>query len=296
MMASENIGNASNNNTLSVFMDHVKQVLSTIPPATKFALYAPFVIGITDNFLFPTLNVHWSTSAWFSLDYEQGLLKLQVFRFLLYPFATMSVLDAFITALWLIPEMYKLERKQGTLKFIWILMSVFTVLPGLLAVIINKALYTVWSQMFYNPSCHGMTGWVVGLIFWSYLSEDANEQDRMIAGAIRIPHQYWPALVFFFFVFLVPSSSIVLNILCAVAGYLCKYKHRHIYMCPFLLSDEKLVELEGKPILRFLTQTTNFVSVDSAGHAYLPIFNSTQEEPVSTPNAPFQGQGHRLGP
>jgi hypothetical protein len=67
--------------------------------------------------------------------------------------------------------------------------------------------------------------------------------------------------------------------------------------------DEKFTQYEGKAWLRFLTNSTNFVSVDSAGAGgYLPIFNHAQPASVSTAsNAPtstggnFPGQGIRLG-
>lgn len=42
-----------------------------------------------------------------------------------------------------------------------------------------------------------------------------------IAGAIRVPRRYWPLFVFIFFIFLVPDSSFLLNIMAAIAGLLC---------------------------------------------------------------------------
>jgi hypothetical protein len=65
------------NNTLSVFRDHVKQVFSTIPPVTKFALYAPFVILILDEIFFPLMHINLSISDWTYLDYEKSVLGFQ---------------------------------------------------------------------------------------------------------------------------------------------------------------------------------------------------------------------------
>lgn len=68
--------------------------------------------------------------------------------------------------------------------------------------------------------------------------------------------------------------------------------------------DEKFAEYEGKAWLRFLTNSSNFVSVDLAGgNGYLPIFNHAQPTPASratnasTPptSGNFPGQGVRLG-
>jgi hypothetical protein len=65
------------NNTLSVFKDHVKQVFSTIPPVTKFTLYAPFVILILEGIVFPLTHINLSISDWIYLDYEKSVLGFQ---------------------------------------------------------------------------------------------------------------------------------------------------------------------------------------------------------------------------
>ncbi|KAI8987634.1 hypothetical protein BDF20DRAFT_904646 [Mycotypha africana] len=152
----------------------------------------------------------------------------------------------------------------------------------------------------------GMTGWVVGLIFWAYLGDENDgqqeQQDRMIAGAIRLPNRLWPALVFIFFVFLGTDSSIVLNLVASIIGFLYA-KKRLSFLIP---SDEKFLEYEGKTWLRTLTNSPNYVSIDSAGEGYLPIFIPTAYPPNSsttshnsnnsprTPNSSFPGQGYRL--
>jgi membrane associated rhomboid family serine protease len=108
-----------------------------------------------------------------------------VYRFLLYPFSSNYLVEVIITSLWLIPEMYKLEKRTGTIKFLWLLLTAFTVLPGIVTVIVRTALGIALPDIFNSEVpyfyCRGMTGWVVGLIFWSYLQEDPNnaQQDRM---------------------------------------------------------------------------------------------------------------------
>lgn len=194
--------NNSSSNASSVFIEHVKQAFSTIPPITKFILFIPFASLIIDTLIFPLLNLHTTIASWLYLDYDKTVLGLQgtnqifpnielplilkflAFRFILYPFATVPLIQTIITPLWLIPETYKLERKTGSLKFLWILMTVFTFLPGVAYVFLMKAMTINWfnqpSVIFVDFVFKGMTGWVVGLIFWSYLQEDSNEeQDRM---------------------------------------------------------------------------------------------------------------------
>ncbi|KAI9486712.1 MAG: hypothetical protein EXX96DRAFT_550264 [Benjaminiella poitrasii] len=314
----DNVRTTSNNNmisnssnVLSVFLAHIKQVLSTMPPVTRFTLYAPIIIFIIDNILLQVLHLGFRFSYWSYLDFDNSVLKFQIFRFILYPFSKSSLLELFIIPLWLIPEMYKLEQRQGSIKFLWILLTVFTVLPGIAFVFIMKILTTDWFNPINNRvhiefSCHGMTGWVVGLLFWTYFTEDESEQhDRMIAGAIRIPRKYWPVFVFVFFVFLVPGIPILLNISASIMALLY-VKDKLGFLIP---SDEKFSEYEGKAWLRFLTSASNYVSIDTAGiSGYLPLFmpsqnaattssTTTYSNSTTTSNNAerFPGQGVRLG-
>ncbi|CEP19886.1 hypothetical protein [Parasitella parasitica] len=158
------------------------------------------------------------------------------------------------------------------------------------------------TRISFGWDCRGMAGWVVGLIFWSYLEDDGeDQQDRMIAGAIRMPKKMWPAVVFIFFIFLVQDASVFLNISAAVVGFLYA-KGRLRFLVP---SEEKLIEVESKAWLQPLTRSSNFVSIDAAGNSYLPIFmptsntNNTTNISSSTNNNGnnnhFPGQGIRLG-
>lgn len=55
-------------NTLSTFLEHVKQHLATIPPVTKFALYTPIIICILDRIVFPLLSLQFDISSFISLN------------------------------------------------------------------------------------------------------------------------------------------------------------------------------------------------------------------------------------
>ncbi|ORE03987.1 hypothetical protein BCV72DRAFT_251512 [Rhizopus microsporus var. microsporus] len=152
----------------------------------------------------------------------------------------------------------------------------------------------------------GMTGWVVALIFWSYLEDDRNgsSDNRMLPGSIRIPNKVMPMLALLFFVFLVPDSSFLLNLISAVIGYL--YVHEKL---PKILtsSDESFARFEKKPWLTPLISAPNYVPVNEHG-VYLPITNpnstsfantsySNNNNSSNTASSPgsFPGQGYRLG-
>ncbi|GAN10781.1 rhomboid family protein [Mucor ambiguus] len=287
-------------NTLATFLDHVKQHLATIPPVTRFALYTPIVVCILDRLVFPLLSLQFDISSFISLN----AVNFQVYRLLLYPFATNSFIQLFVIDIWLLPELYKLERKQGSLRFLWILFVLFTVIPGIVYSLVMVSITTgrLNAHVPFAWDCRGMAGWVVGLVFWSYLEDDGeDQQDRMIAGAIRMPKKMWPVFVFIFFIFLVQDASVFLNISAAIVGFL--YAKRKLgFLVP---SEDKFVEYESKSWLQFFTRSHNFVSIDSAGNSYLPIFMptnaSTSIHPSSGTNnnsntpSQFPGQGVRLG-
>ncbi|KAI8638255.1 hypothetical protein BD408DRAFT_423241 [Parasitella parasitica] len=285
--------------TISTFFKHVKEYLTTIPPVTKLALYTPIIICTLDKILFPLLNAQINISSCISLN----VISFQVYRLVLYPFATNSFVQLFIIDIWLLPELCSLEKKQGSLRFLWILLVLFTIIPGIVYSIIMISVTTgkLYARVPFEWDCRGMAGWVVGLIFWSYLQDDGeDQQDRMIAGAIRIPKKMWPAVVFIFFIFLVQDASVFLNISAAVVGFLYA-KGRLRFLVP---PEEKFIQLESKAWLQPLTRSNNFVSIDAASNSYLPIFtpasNANNTPTISsgtnnTSNNHFPGQGIRLG-
>ncbi|KAK4510672.1 t-SNARE coiled-coil homology domain-containing protein [Mucor velutinosus] len=285
------------NNTLSTFLDHVKQYLTTIPPVTKIALYTPIIICILDRIVFPLLSLQFDISSLISLN----AVSFQVYRLVLYPFATNSFIQLFIIDIWLLPELYKLEKKQGSLRFLWILLVLFTIIPGIVYSLVMASITAgkLNTHILFVWDCRGMAGWVVGLVFWSYLEDEEDQQDRMIAGAIRMPKKMWPVLVFIFFIFLVQDASVFLNISAAIVGFLYA-KGKLGFLVP---SEDKFNEYESKSWLQFFTRSHNFVSIDSAGNSYLPIFMPTNANTPIRPSSStnnntqnqFPGQGVRLG-
>lgn len=130
-----------------------------------------------------------------------------------------------------------------------------------------------------------------------------------------------PMLALLFFVFLVPDSSFLLNLISAVIGYLCKFVANALISLtneidvheklPKILtfSDESFARFEKKPWLSPLISAPNYVPVNENG-VYLPIANSNSTSFVntsysnnnnnnnnSTATSPgsFPGQGYRLG-
>lgn len=61
--------NNTNSNATSVFIEHVKQVLVTLPPVTKFTLFFPTIFLILDMFT--------SLSSYIYLESDKVLYYLQ---------------------------------------------------------------------------------------------------------------------------------------------------------------------------------------------------------------------------
>lgn len=132
-----------------------------------------------------------------------------------------------------------------------------------------------------------------------------------------------PMLALLFFVFLVPDSSFLLNLISAVIGYLCKFVANALISLTneidvyeklpkiLTLSDESFARFEKKPWLSPLISAPNYVPVNENG-VYLPIANSNSTSFVNTSYSnnnnnnnsnnntatspgSFPGQGYRLG-
>ncbi|KAI8969805.1 hypothetical protein BDB01DRAFT_815742 [Pilobolus umbonatus] len=197
-----------------------------------------------------------------------------------------------IITFWLFPDLIKFERQKGSFQVIWLLMILFTLIPGIVYLFLIMITYTDKISPATNYS--GMAGWVVALIFWSNLSDELNgvNQERYLFGSIRMPSKFMPILALIFFVILVPDGSFILNLACAGVSYL--YVHTKLPKFLFL-SNETVIRYEEKPWLRGLTRLPNFVPVD-ARFNYLPIAtHDVDTNTADTTTTSFPGRGYRLG-
>lgn len=69
---------------------------------------------------------------------------------------------------------------MGTLRLVWVLLTLFTVFPALIYMVIIQVITTYTPQSEFNGTAgyFGMAGWVVGLVVMNYLKEEG-EPDRM---------------------------------------------------------------------------------------------------------------------
>ncbi|CAO3704013.1 unnamed protein product [Rhizopus stolonifer] len=281
-------------------------MMLSLPPVSMFILIAPWILLVLDNVLIYMYS-H-SISQWLYLDAEKVVSGFQVQRLVLYPFSSTSFIKSLITTMWLFPEVHKLEKKHGSLKIAWSVLVMYTIIPAIGDIAIVKTIsfsipqydqgvkWTVYS---------GTAGWVVALIFWSYLEEEREgvAQDRILAGSLRISNKIMPFIALLFFVILVPDSSFILNLLAAVIACLYVYEKIPKSLLP---SNESYSRSEKKAWLSPLTLAPNYIPVDQS-ELYLPIVNPPSNPSLfanistrfstgaTSTNNSFPGQGHRLG-
>jgi membrane associated rhomboid family serine protease len=107
------------------------------------------------------------------------LLFLIVQRIFLYPFSSKSFVEVLITAFWLFPEIYKAEKKMGSIRLLWTLFSLFTIPPAIVYIFVTQILRRYTPEVtFASISYFGMAGWVVGLVIANYLKYDTNDDNQ----------------------------------------------------------------------------------------------------------------------
>ncbi|KAI9272636.1 hypothetical protein BDA99DRAFT_498832 [Phascolomyces articulosus] len=203
--------------------------------------------------------------------------------------------------------MAAMERKHGTIKLAWLLITFYTCGIGFIYVVLLGIfkVSTIWIDSNYVA---GLSGWAVGLAVWSAMEEESEGQsnDRMLFGVIRIPGRVMPYLIIVFYLFLVPDTSLLLHLLAAAVAYLYFTKRIPARLLP---SDDVYKHYEGRPWLERITNNSRYVSMDAATGGYLPIHNATSSH-ISANNSQvthnvnvgggssnnsFPGQGIRLG-
>lgn len=93
----------------------------------------------------------------------------------LYPISTRGFVEVLITTIWLFPELYKAEKKMGSIRILWILCSLLTITPAVTYIVIIELMKAYAPEFNYgNLVYFGMGGWVVGLVIVNYFESEAN--------------------------------------------------------------------------------------------------------------------------
>ncbi|KAI9008461.1 hypothetical protein CLU79DRAFT_777145 [Phycomyces nitens] len=211
-----------------IFLGHVKQYFYNLPLVTFSLFVTTSVIALVDALgRFRNFYYHGFFTQWLYLNVPKVVHDAQVHRLLVYPLASPGLSLVIINLLLSIPYFSDLEKRKGSLRTLWILSCLLTVLPGIgYVVLVSTFAYSMGMGQgeLQSTVCAGMSGLVVGLSVWKTI-EDQEEEEieyRTLFGAIRIPRRAVPALTIGFYFFLAPDTSLILHICAAGCGYLCK--------------------------------------------------------------------------
>ena len=101
-------------------------------------------------------------------------------RILLYPLASPGFSLLITNTLLALPYMAAMERKHGTLKLAWLLITFYTCGIGLVYIVLLGIFRTstIWIESSYVA---GLSGWTVALSVWSSMEDESEGQsnDRM---------------------------------------------------------------------------------------------------------------------
>ncbi|KAI8146034.1 hypothetical protein BJV82DRAFT_600194 [Fennellomyces sp. T-0311] len=274
-----------------IFISHVKQYFNSLPLFSLSVIAITWLIGLADVLGRVSPSQTNLVSQWLYLSANKVLYGLQGHRILLYPLASPGISLLLTNTLLALPYMAAMERKQGTVRLAWLLISLYTCAIGLAYVI----LISLFSSIARYHSCAGLSAWTVALAVWSAMEEEAEGQsnDRMLFGVIHLPGKAMPFLIIAFYFFLVPDTSLVLHVLAAGTAY-CYFKKR--IPARLLPSEDTYRHYQSRPWLEHVTGNPRFISMDAASSGYLPIHNnSANVASAHSPSGGFPGQGRRLG-
>ncbi|KAI9306902.1 hypothetical protein BJ944DRAFT_262775 [Cunninghamella echinulata] len=280
------------------FITHIQNYFTSL----SFVAFAAFLTTLCATLIdFLALLGSYHTPFlfdWFSLSINKVLYHFQIYRLILYPIVNIHISLLITNLIIVIPYISKHERRYGSLRTLYELGVLFTLIPGVMYIIAMGLITGFTTYKYIDISgCSGLSGWAVGLSLLTMLHEQSEgiETDHSLFGVVPIPSRMVPGFIFAFYLFLVPDSSIILNLSSALIAYLYATKRLSSKILPL---EDTYRHYENHALFKSLTTFRNFISIDSIG--YLPVASTnvpivTAATSSSTNSAPFPGQGHRLG-
>ncbi|KAI8340705.1 hypothetical protein BC941DRAFT_467872 [Chlamydoabsidia padenii] len=285
-----------------MFITHVRHYLSSLPLISLLTIIIPLFTNLLDviTLIGPTQDMLLYESLCLSIT--RIMNNFEVYRLFLYPLVHANTTLLVTNLILLIPYISAHERKKGSLFVLFELVCLYTILPGIIYLLVISLLTTVTTIGAYvgTIASSGLSVWTVGLSLWTML--DGDTTNHSLFGVIPLPAKAIPFLIIGFYFFLVPDSSVILHLVAAGIGYLY-FNHR----LPAILTptNEKCRQYEDLRWTNLLTKHPKFVSVDTAGDGYLPVSSVNNHRVASTTpytvntqqsGSPsnFPGQGYTL--
>ncbi|KAI8057816.1 hypothetical protein BDF22DRAFT_662482 [Syncephalis plumigaleata] len=197
------------------------------------------------------------------------ILEWQVYRLVTFPWIHLGLGHLLLNLLAAVPLVSLLESAVGTLQTAYLLMVIFSILPGLGYVALSMG-----DNALSNTNRLGIC-----LIVW----EAKRYGSRSFFGLFTVPSQLFPIFMLLVVTILLPNASFWGHFTGMLAGYLYTYGFLR-YLVPRAYHFERL---EGWSILQPLTRMRRYVKAETDGLLWLPVHTSDVEANRSDGNTGY---------
>ncbi|KAK9759862.1 Rhomboid domain-containing protein 2 [Basidiobolus ranarum] len=187
----------------------VKQWYLSIPWLTIAIILLCLSIRLLDNIAWGALSLGPSLGL-----IPNKVLEGQIHRLVTHPFPQSGLWSLILNLSVFLPLSKRMESSLGTIRYLYTLIIVFTIVPGLIYLVLSELLGILVEHNFI-----GIRGWIFILISW----ECRVPRNISVFGVWNIASKLFPVFIMLVMVFLSMDSSILVYPIHLVLGYLCKH-------------------------------------------------------------------------
>ncbi|KAJ1969972.1 Tryptase beta-2 [Dimargaris xerosporica] len=207
-----------------------------------------------------------------------GLLPIsvahgQLWRLATYPWAHFGFFHVALNVIGFVGLSASAERRVGSLQFLYLLVVVFSVIPGVMFFLVATLL--VRSLKFHLIS--GISGWIMALLAWECCRVDA---PRSFFGLFQVSSKLFPVVFLCLVELIFPHSSFFGHLFAMAVGYLYAYGK----LDRIAPASETITQWQNKPLMNALTASPRFIDANDASDTglFLPNFFSQSRSSATT--------------
>ncbi|ORY04993.1 hypothetical protein K493DRAFT_311137 [Basidiobolus meristosporus CBS 931.73] len=255
----------------------IKQWYFGIPWLTITVIIVCLAVRLLDNVAWGSLSLGPSMGL-----IPNRVLEGQIHRLLTHPFPQPGLWSLMLNLSIFLPLSRRIENSLGTVKYLYTLLITFTVVPGLIFLVLSELL-----NIFVEHNFIGIRGWILIFVSW----ECRVPRNINVLGIWNIASKLFPAFVMLTLVFLSLDSSILIYPIHLVLGYL--FAHDRLGFLS--LSTSRLENMESWRIFDHFRETPRFVRLSDV-EPTLPLFNqnSTTETDTTLPPPQYTPSAEQL--
>ncbi|CAG8475083.1 6501_t:CDS:2 [Ambispora gerdemannii] len=248
--------------SFSTVTSSFKSYINSLPLLTTIIALFCILIYIVDsiqtyadNYLFKLLALE-----------PNAFFNWEVYQLFTFPFPHLSLGHILFCLLAFVPLSTAIEHTIGTLEYCYVLITMFTLLPG--------AFYLIGSLIFNYKDVRlgGLSTWIFGVVVWE--SRELAGRERDIFGIIRVPAHFYPLVLLLLMEIFFPRKWFAGHVCGLISGYLYSFG----YLSKILPPSGYFVNLESKSIIQRISQIRGFVKAEegSRGGWWLPLWNDDE--------------------